>query len=133
MNTVSISTAEIPHSNPSVIVSESDNFTFPEYPPSQLLSSFKMEVSETVPGTSLERLPNDSFYYMIPYLDYKSAAKLSQTSKTLYNSVNVSIDWILKQVSIMQCEIRFNRKDHFIISLHLVQLFKESSRILLSV
>ena len=128
-----VSTAEIAQFTPAVIVSDSENF--PVYSHSPLLknkhapaslSRREMEVSNLTPKTTLERLPDDTFYTIIRYLDYKSVAKLCIMSKSLYNTVNLALDTIFKKLSVTECGIRFSRKDHFIMALHLAHLYENS-------
>ena len=128
-----ISTAEIAQFTPAVIVSSSENF--PEYsllsllknkPVPASLSRHEMEASNLTPKATLERLPDDTFYTIIRYLDYKSVAKLCVSSKSLYNTVNLALDTIFKKLSVKECGIRFSRKDHFIMALHLANLFEKS-------
>ena len=47
-------------------------------------------------------------------------------SKSLYNTVNLALDTIFKKLSVTECGIRFSRKDHFIMALHLAHLYENS-------
>ena len=125
-----LSAASITQFKPSLIVSVSDDFAeYPSLETTPIKTSFCRVSLEGVSQTknSLEVLPSDIFLTIMQFFDYRLAGNLCQTSKTLHRKVNSALDMIINQMKIMKVErVGISRKDHFIVFLHFIPLFKES-------
>lgn len=122
-----VSSAEIPKFTPSLIVSKSD--PFPEYPllHEHLHKSLpRHDFESTLTPEKFDCNHDDTFLSILEFLNYKTIALLSLTSKAFYKKVNTVIDEIFGRMGIKSCGIDLSRKDNFIVAFPLVSLFQQS-------